>query len=435
MSEKASASSTGASSSSGSAHHRQHNQGNQERKYTVEQKAAVLRIRRCSPTAFYEILELQKTCTDAEIKKAYRKQSLLTHPDKNGHEHADEAFKMVARAFSVLGDKEKREKFDRFGTDPDNRFSSAGGGGAGGPGGNPFAGFARRAASGGAGGPGFGGGGMWEEEISPEEMFARFFGGGGFNTGGFGGGESSSSASSSQQQDEFRDCAREERHERTMREWEEERRARQNQTCTLNRERFANMRGRRRRPHPRPRAAFDGGPQFFFNFPGGAGVRVHQFGGARPRGRPRNPGQPGQPEEEASIFSTLVGLLPILLLFIFPIISSLFADSGPKLPTIIVDNPEPPYTMQRMMPQTSTRYFLDPKEVAGWTTQKLNQLDKQAEVQFVQNLGNKCEQERATRAKLEDEAQGWFKPDPAKMAIAQSYPMPACQRLRSMNAR
>lgn len=191
MSEKASASSTGASSSSsGNAHNRQHNQGNQERKYTAEQKAAVLRIRRCSPTAFYEILEITKTATDGEIKKAYRKQSLLTHPDKNGHEHADEAFKMVARAFSVLGDKDKRDKFDRFGTDPDNRFASAG---AGAGGGNPFAGFARRQASGGAaGGNPFagGGGGMWEDEISPEEMFARFFGGGGFNTGGFGGGKS-----------------------------------------------------------------------------------------------------------------------------------------------------------------------------------------------------------------------------------------------------
>ncbi|KAK4212250.1 hypothetical protein QBC37DRAFT_196195 [Rhypophila decipiens] len=363
MSEKASA--TGASSSSGSAHNRQHNQGNQQRQYTVEQKAAVLRIRKCSPTSFYEILEVSKTCTDAEIKKAYRKQSLLTHPDKNGHEHADEAFKMVARAFSVLGDKEKRDKFDRLGVDPDNRF--AGNGGAGG--GNPFAGFARRQASGGAQ-QGFGGQGMWEEEISPEEMFARFFGGGGaFGNGGFGG--------------------------------------------------------------------FDGGPQFFFNFPGGAGVRVHQFGGARPRGRPRNPGgQPGQPQEEASLWSTLIGLLPILLLFIFPIISSLFDSSGgQKLPTIIVDNPEPPYTLQRVMPQTSTRYYLDPKEVAGWNTHKLSQLDKQAEVHFVSNLGNQCEKERAQKAQLEDAAQGWFSPDPDKMAIARAYPMPACARLASMNIR
>ncbi|KAI8153786.1 putative J domain-containing protein, partial [Colletotrichum sp. SAR 10_65] len=110
------------------ARNREHNQGNQGRSYTVEQKAAVLRIRKCSPTAFYDILGLEDvktTCSDGEIKKAYRKQSLLTHPDKNGHEHADEAFKMVSRAFSVLGDKEKREKFDRFGTDPDSRFGQA----------------------------------------------------------------------------------------------------------------------------------------------------------------------------------------------------------------------------------------------------------------------------------------------------------------------
>ena len=72
---------------------RDHNQGNQEKKYTIEQKTAVIRIRKCSATAFYEILGLEKGSSDAEIKKSYRKLSLLTHPDKNGYEGADEAFK------------------------------------------------------------------------------------------------------------------------------------------------------------------------------------------------------------------------------------------------------------------------------------------------------------------------------------------------------
>lgn len=72
---------------------RDHKQGNQERKYTIEQKTAVIRVRRCGPTAFYEILSLEKTASDTDIKKAYRKLSLLTHPDKNGYEGADEAFK------------------------------------------------------------------------------------------------------------------------------------------------------------------------------------------------------------------------------------------------------------------------------------------------------------------------------------------------------
>ena len=79
----------------GTANSRDHKQGNQERKYTIEQKTAVLRVKRCNATAFYEILSIEKTASDAEIKKAYRKLSLLTHPDKNGYEGADEAFKSM----------------------------------------------------------------------------------------------------------------------------------------------------------------------------------------------------------------------------------------------------------------------------------------------------------------------------------------------------
>ena len=77
----------------GGAKGRDHNQGNQDKKFTVEQKATVIRVRKCSHTAYYEILGLEKTSSDAEIKKAYRKLSLLTHPDKNGYDGADEAFK------------------------------------------------------------------------------------------------------------------------------------------------------------------------------------------------------------------------------------------------------------------------------------------------------------------------------------------------------
>jgi DnaJ family protein B protein 12 len=181
----------------GTAKSRDHNQGNQDRKYTLEQKTAVIRVRKCQPTAFYDILGLEQvkaTCTEAEIKKAYRKLSLLTHPDKNGHEHADEAFKMVSRAFGVLSDKEKKAKFDRYGGDPDSRF----GGGA--PQQSPFSGFAQRTPSSRAGG---GGGSMWEEEISPEEMFNRFFGGGGMGGGFPFGGKFEISSSHNRDADKF----------------------------------------------------------------------------------------------------------------------------------------------------------------------------------------------------------------------------------------
>lgn len=153
----------------GTAKSRDHNQGNQDRKYTIEQKTAVIRVRKCQATAFYEILALEKTASDAEIKKAYRKLSLLTHPDKNGYEGADEAFKMVSRAFQILSDAEKKTKYDQFGGDPDNRF------GPGAAASSPFSGFARSP----------GRGPMYEDEISPEELFRQFFGGG--VGGGFGG--------------------------------------------------------------------------------------------------------------------------------------------------------------------------------------------------------------------------------------------------------
>lgn len=178
MSARASGSDANASAKTANANgtNRSHNDGSANRAYTVEQKAAVIRVRKCQTTAFYDILGLEtekSTVTDAGIKKAYRKLSLLTHPDKNGYTGADEAFKMVSRAFQILGDADKKKQYDMTGGDPDSRF---GGGSA--PT-NPFAGgFARSAGA-------RGGGRMFEEEISPEELFRQFFGGG---MGGFGGG-------------------------------------------------------------------------------------------------------------------------------------------------------------------------------------------------------------------------------------------------------
>lgn len=94
MSAKSSGADTGTNGSASKRH--EHHDGSAGRAYTADQKAAVLRVRRCKATAFYDILgleEVRTSCSDGEIKKAYRKLSLLTHPDKNGYDGADEAFK------------------------------------------------------------------------------------------------------------------------------------------------------------------------------------------------------------------------------------------------------------------------------------------------------------------------------------------------------
>lgn len=62
---------------------------------------------------YYSILGVSQTATDAEIKKAYRKLAVQFHPDKNpGDKSAEERFKQIADAYSILGDPEKRKKHD-----------------------------------------------------------------------------------------------------------------------------------------------------------------------------------------------------------------------------------------------------------------------------------------------------------------------------------
>lgn len=63
---------------------------------------------------YYEILGVEKNSTPDEIKKAYRKKAIEHHPDKGGDE---EKFKELAEAYEILSDPEKRDNFDKFGSD------------------------------------------------------------------------------------------------------------------------------------------------------------------------------------------------------------------------------------------------------------------------------------------------------------------------------
>lgn len=68
-------------------------------------------------TDFYEILEVKKTASEDEIKKAYRRLALKWHPDKNlsNKAEAEDKFKKISEAYEVLSDKDKRRQYDQMG--------------------------------------------------------------------------------------------------------------------------------------------------------------------------------------------------------------------------------------------------------------------------------------------------------------------------------
>ena len=103
---------------------------------------------------YYEVLGIDKTASEAEIKSAFRKLAKKYHPDVSKEENAEELFKEAQEAYAVLSDPQKRKQYDQFGH---NAFSTAGGG---------FSGF-----------DGFDFGSM-------SDIFEDLFGGMGFSTRG-----------------------------------------------------------------------------------------------------------------------------------------------------------------------------------------------------------------------------------------------------------
>lgn len=131
--------------------------------YTKEQEQIVLKTLSYKSHQYYEVLSVEKTCSEGEIKKSYRKLAIKLHPDKNPHPRSSEAFKFLNKAWGVLSDPNKKTIYDQTGQDPDSRGMGGGGASSGGTS------FARR-------GPGgaspFGGG------ADVDDIFNLFFGGG-----------------------------------------------------------------------------------------------------------------------------------------------------------------------------------------------------------------------------------------------------------------
>jgi len=77
--------------------------------------------------SFYNVLDVPETATPDEIKKAYRKLSMLYHPDKNGNSsESTEKFQKISEAYEVLGDTEKKKEYDLTQNNPFLKMMSQG---------------------------------------------------------------------------------------------------------------------------------------------------------------------------------------------------------------------------------------------------------------------------------------------------------------------
>ncbi|KAL5730512.1 hypothetical protein ACHQM5_003319 [Ranunculus cassubicifolius] len=127
---------------------------------------------------YYKVLGVDKSATDDDLKKAYRKLAMKWHPDKNPNnkKDAEAKFKQISEAYEVLSDSQKREIYDQYGEE--GLKGQVPPPGAGGPGGSTF--FHT------------GDGGSTTFRFNPrnaDEIFAEFFGFGGSPFGGMGGGD------------------------------------------------------------------------------------------------------------------------------------------------------------------------------------------------------------------------------------------------------
>jgi DnaJ family protein B protein 12 len=165
---------------------------------------------------------------------------------------------------------------------------------------------------------------------------------------------------------------------------------------------------------------------------GPGGIRVTQFGGGGPRRRPRAAaGADGAPEpaQSGGFNNIFASLLPLILLFVLPLISSFLSGSSPRTPQYAFTK-TPPFTRKHTTAQLGVAYFVNPAEHDELSRGQRRELDKHVEVQTVSNLRYQCQAERAGRDELIMEAQGWFSTDEKKMAKARKMELKACKQLQ-----
>ena len=166
---------------------------------------------------------------------------------------------------------------------------------------------------------------------------------------------------------------------------------------------------------------------------GGPGFTVHRMGGGAPRRRPRTGEE--QQQQPPSGMAALTQLAPLLLLFVLPLLSSLFSGSSSSGPSVRYDAAVHPNTAHRVTPKYKVDYFVNPTDIEGWKSNKLNSLDQRVEVDYISKIQYECEYETQRRRQEIQDATGFFFTDEERLRKARTRPMPGCSRLDELRIR
>lgn len=155
------------------------------------------------------------------------------------------------------------------------------------------------------------------------------------------------------------------------------------------------------------------------------------MGGGAPRRRPHN--HANQPP--ASPLAAFQSLLPLLLLFVIPLLSSLFSGGAPSYPSYRFDNPLPPQTHHHTSLRLKVDYYVNPTDITDYSPRDWKKMDSHVEERYKEKLVAQCNYEIDSRRRAFQDAQGFWSRDEVKWAHATQMATPACKKLESWGYR
>lgn len=178
-----------------------------------------------------------------------------------------------------------------------------------------------------------------------------------------------------------------------------------------------------------------GGTTFTF---GGPGIRVHQFGGGGPRMRTRQaPRTQQQRQEEAGgeFRRILMSLLPLAILFLIPMLSSLFSGlSGEQGPRFNMEL-RPPYTHLQQTVRYDIPYFVNPKDWDKMGKKERVKFDRDVESRIISDWNTACRWERNEKERRIQESIGVLWTDERALKKAKEMRLPSCEKLKEAEER